>query len=407
MQKGILGAIGILILGSAPLSAQSPGPPALPKVTLDFTESSNAITSAPLVNLTPSYDSDAYRIWGRSEYLLWWVKNTPLPPLVTTGNPNDAFPGAIGQPSTRVLFGGSGDYGATSGGRLALGMWLDSDQTIGVEGSGFLLERRSVGFNAASDAAGNPPLYLPLYRADLAREGVYRVADPVVGLNGGVGVNSQMRLWGAEANGVVSALRLNGLSLDLLAGFRYADLAERLTMQTNSTDFVNQINDVTYDGFATRNQFYGGQMGARAALVYGRVSLELSGKVALGANHETVNINGNTTETGVGSANPGTFPGGVFAQPSNIGRTTRNQFAVIPEGEFKIGYQLRPNIRATVGYDILYWNDVVRPGSQIDRSINPTQSLGGTLVGPASPAAQFNRTDFWAQGVSFGLEFRY
>ena len=220
-------------------------------------------------------------------------------------------------------------------------------------------------------------------------------------------VSSQMRLWGAEANGVLNAWRRNGLSIDLLAGFRYADLTERLTIQTNSTDFVNQINDVTSDAFSTRNQFYGGQLGFRAGLQYGRVSLELAGKVALGANHESVIINGSTTETGAGSANPGTFPGGVFTQQSNIGGTTRNQFAVIPEGQLRVGYQLRPNIVATVGYDIVYWNQVVRPGSQADRGINPTQSLANVLVGPAAPAPQFHRTDFWAQAISFGLEFRY
>jgi hypothetical protein len=137
------------------------------------------------------------------------------------------------------------------------------------------------------------------------------------------------------------------------------------------------------------------------------VSLELAGKLALGTNHERVSINGTTTISADGLTNPGTFPGGIFAQPSNIGTTARNQFAVIPEGQLRIGYQLRPHILATVGYDVLYWNQVVRPGSQIDRSVNPTQTLGGALVGPASPAPQFNRTDFWVQGMSFGLEFRY
>jgi len=29
------------------------------------------------------------------------------------------------------------------------------------------------------------------------------------------------------------------------------------------------------------------------------------------------------------------------------------------------------------------------------------------LTGPANPAPQFNRTDFFAHGVSFGLEFRF
>ena len=52
---------------------------------------------------------------------------------------------------------------------------------------------------------------------------------------------------------------------------------------------------------------------------------------------------------------------------------------------------------------------VVRPGNQIDRNINTSQNAfygTGILTGPASPAPLFNRTDFWAQGVNFGLQFR-
>jgi hypothetical protein len=62
------------------------------------------------------------------------------------------------------------------------------------------------------------------------------------------------------------------------------------------------------------------------------------------------------------------------------------------------------------GYDFMYMNSVVRPGNQVDRNINLTQSsvLGyGAINGPAFPAQQFNRTDFWAQGATFGFEFRY
>src|SRR5687767_11670098 len=62
----------------------------------------------------------APRIWGGADYLLWWVRKSPAPPLVVTGDPADAFPGALDQPGTRVLFGGDTglDYGATSGLRL-------------------------------------------------------------------------------------------------------------------------------------------------------------------------------------------------------------------------------------------------------------------------------------------------
>jgi hypothetical protein len=50
---------------------------------------------------------------------------------------------------------------------------------------------------------------------------------------------------------------------------------------------------------------------------------------------------------------------------------------------------------------------------QIDRGINPVQAPAITgvpnapLIGPARPAPLFNTTDFWAQGMNFGLEVRY
>ena len=141
----------------------------------------------------------------------------------------------------------------------------------------------------------------------------------------------------------------------------------------------------------------------------------MTGKVALGSTHQVVNIQGDTTQTalpGGFAPMPGSFAGGIYALPTNSGRRFANEFSVIPALELKVGYQLTQRLRATLGYDFMYWNQVVRPGNQIDHSINPTQSVpfgttGGVLVGPAVPAALFNRTDFWAQGVSFGLELRF
>jgi hypothetical protein len=37
----------------------------------------------------------------------------------------------------------------------------------------------------------------------------------------------------------------------------------------------------------------------------------------------------------------------------------------------------------------------------------PIQSGNGPLMGAARPAFNFNETDFWAQGLNFGLELRY
>src|SRR5262249_58710352 len=85
------------------------------------------------------------RVWGDISYLLWWIKDGPLGvPLVNTGNPSNPLAGVIGQPDTRTLFGGSGlDYGTFSGMSGTLGFWLDQSATLGLQATGFLLQRRS------------------------------------------------------------------------------------------------------------------------------------------------------------------------------------------------------------------------------------------------------------------------
>ena len=100
---------------------------------------------APTVECGTLCECAPCRFWVGAEYLLWWIKNAPMPqPLVTTGSLDDDFPGAIGQPGTRVLFGESDiDFGAFSGGRLSAGYWLDCEHTCAFEASGFVLEKRS------------------------------------------------------------------------------------------------------------------------------------------------------------------------------------------------------------------------------------------------------------------------
>jgi hypothetical protein len=64
----------------------------------------------------------------------------------------------------------------------------------------------------------------------------------------------------------------------------------------------------------------------------------------------------------------------------------------------------------TAGYDFLYWSRVARPGEQIDRSLNLTQSpvFGtGTLVGPACPAPLIDSTDYFVHGLNFGFALVY
>jgi hypothetical protein len=68
-------------------------------------------------------------IWVSVDYLNYRIRNGPLPtPIVTSGQPGDAIPGAIGQPGTQILLGGPNsnglDYGALSGIRISGGLYL-------------------------------------------------------------------------------------------------------------------------------------------------------------------------------------------------------------------------------------------------------------------------------------------
>ncbi len=339
--------------------------------------------------------------------MLWWMKSAGLPPLVTTDTAlGAAAAGSLDSPTARVLFGGNQSYGSLNGLRLTLGTWLQSD--VGVEASGFLFARRSIGVAAASDTAGNPPLYFPVFRVGRGREGSFAVSDPVLGSAGNIGIVTRSQLWGSEGNFVFNFTQPDQRwHLALLAGFRYLDLREGVYTSTNTSIIGTDIADSINESFTSRSQFYGGQIGTRLGMQWNRLSLDVTAKVALGATHQVVDVQGSDTQTGTGVVN-GTFHEGIFAQTSNIGRRTANDFGVIPQVQMKLGYEIRPWMRATFAYDFLYWNRVVRAGEQIDREVDFSQSVVfGTGTPAALPSPLVNRSDFWAQGVSFGIEFRY
>jgi hypothetical protein len=167
-----------------------------------------------------------------------------------------------------------------------------------------------------------------------------------------------------------------------------------------------------YDQFDTSNRFHGGQLGLHADMVGKWVFCEMTAKVALGQVTEVVRIDGATAiyTPVLGGISTARYPGGLYALPSNIGRYTRGVFAVVPEGTFKVGLKLGDTGRFYVGYNFLYLSDAVRPGEQVDRTINPTQIPalgGGGMTFADRPRALFNRSDFWAQGLMLGLETRY
>jgi hypothetical protein len=313
-----------------------------------------------------------------------------------------------------VLFGGGIDNDVRSGGRFRAGYWLDDEQTCGIEGGYFFLSSRSVNFAAGSADAGSLVISRPFFNVITGMEDSELVSVPGV-LNGTVAVNLSSRLQGAELNGICNVCCGCRGRVDLLAGFRYLELDEGLGITENlavnpSVPITGGTGFVVHDQFSTTNRFYGGQVGARAELWSGNLFVNVRGMIALGATDEVIDVAGSTVIAPPGRA-PTVGNGGLLAQPTNSGHFTGSHFAVVPEVGVNVGYQLTEHLRAFVGYSFLYCSNVVRPGDQIDRGVNPTQlpltTATPLFTGTARPAPVLRDTDFWAQGVNFGMEFRY
>lgn len=383
-------------------------------------------------------NSPAY-IWVRGEYLLWWTKGMDVPPLVTTspaGTPG-ADAGVLGVDGTSVLFGNSSILnGSRSGGRIRIGGWLDDYRRIGLEGDFLALGDESIEYRAASDANGSPILARPFFNMnprdpateDLdppAREDAELVSYPGI-LAGAVTVHGVTGFHSAGAR-LRSNLCCNnqcrqdpcscastcvGSSrVDFLLGYRYIRLRDSLSVTEDlvSLEEENSSHYDIVDSFETRNCFHGAEIGAIWELRRRRWSLEVLSKIALGNNHQVVDITGSTIITPFEGGPQIPYTGGLLAQRTNIGHYSRNEFAMIPEIGVTLGYALTDHLQFKAGYTLIYWGHVVRPGDQINLDLNPDLLPPEMVpfVGPLRPTFAFHHTDFWAHGLSLGLDYSW
>jgi hypothetical protein len=225
-----------------------------------------------------------------------------------------------------------------------------------------------------------------------------------------VKIANSLQLWGAEATGVISLHRGPHWEVSGLVGARHLDLSEVFNLTYESigvSGFYAGSIGTASDTFETQNQFYGGTLGLRGRYSAGRMSVDVSGRVAIGVSQQTEEVTGGFWSRTRGNLTTGRE--GVFAQPANEGRTTMNSFAMVPDLQIKLGYAITPRLRATIGYDLLYYSSVLRPGDQISHYVPKGQTFqqGGAFTSTTSPARFSETTDFFAHGFSFGLEFRF
>jgi hypothetical protein len=365
-------------------------------------------------------DPDHSRVWFQAEYLLWWVRPGGLPPVVGTAPANLVAAGTLPADAITPLLGSFGnglDYHEQSGVRLSLGAWLDDCQDWGFDAGWFQLQQKSRGatFTSGGDPVIGPVFFDPntntrnLITASLPNF----TTGPLAGgpRSAVVAARADNRLWGAEVNvrKQIGAVFFAD-HLDLLVGFRHLQFGEGIAVVTDSTPLAGNGGPALHieDHLGVLNQFYGGQVGLASHTQLGRWSFDAIGKLALGDMHEANRIEGATTLTAPG-LNVATVTG-VLAEPTNIGRPTRERFAVVPELTFNVGYSILENVRVTLGYDFLYVSKVMRAGDLVD-GVDARQVRALASFDPTAPATRptFQQHDsrFWAQGLNLGLEVRY
>ncbi|MGL6074179.1 MAG: BBP7 family outer membrane beta-barrel protein [Fimbriiglobus sp.] len=361
-------------------------------------------TKSPLSPMTASWETSKpiTDFWANAEYVSWWPKAPFVPPLVVSsrvGTPR------LGGPNTSVLVDqSSADSLAAGGARFSWGFSINEDRTLGVAAS--------YHFQTASEqqilsSSASRTLARPVMDLVTGMESSFPISMPT-SEPGYTLTALSTRTMGWELMGVMNVVDGPQARIHALAGYRYFQLHEGLRFSQTS-----QLDDgfVTHwgDEFRTENHFHGGLLGLTADIVQGSFFLEMTGKFSFGQVGHRVRVSGETVAT-TPNMMPITTPVGILAQPTNIGTTSRNTFAFLPEGMFKLGYRFAGESRVYVGYNVIYMSDAMRPGEQIDRSVGvfSSSAFQATSMMPTDrPALTYLRSDFWLQGLVLGFEYRY
>jgi hypothetical protein len=367
-------------------------------------------------NVHPEQATPSPRCYFGVDYLQWWASRDRFPLLATTGSLTDAVPAAFGQAGTKPLLGGEGFGSPSSPGVRVYGFfWFDQDHTLGLDLSAFYLEQAE---RQATVGGNGDPSGVLVARPFFNPNAGANDADPVnvPGVTSGLlTVNLKRNLWGGDADLRCSQCVDFGpfTRVTFLAGGRYQSLSENLLISEFANDVPDALGNpgnsyLLHDNFQTFNRFYGAQCGLESESRVGALVLTMGAKVAFGVTQQTVKTGGDTTVTEPDGTVTTDVTRGLFVQPSNLGRLSRDRFAVVPVAYASLAWEFNEHFRVSFGYDFLWWSSVVRPGEQIDTVVN-IGAVGdqGQLGGITRPEPLFRASSFWAQGLSAGLLVSY
>lgn len=353
-----------------------------------------------------------------------------LPPLVTTSaagtaqSANGVLNANAAANGTRILYGGDDILDSFDGGRLRFGFWLNRCHTLGVGAEYIKLDRENESFTAASD--GTTLLARPFLNLANGRQDSQSISFPTGpnAVSGTVSVHSYSELAGGSVYFRKLGCCDEGCSAGLFCGckghycsrseFRFGYRFMQLEEGVQIPEFVNALDAsgsfAINDQFDTTNQFNGLDLGWSHRVTRGYWTWDGLVRIAIGNTRQNVTIRGDTTivDQTVTPTETTTANGGILAL-ANIGSHDNDEFSILPEINLTLGYQLTDHLKATVGYTGIYWSNVVRPGQHIPGSTNSDfwpPALANATTEPG-PLFSFDTTDYWAHGISYGLEYRW
>lgn len=369
--------------------------------------------------------------WISIEGLTMWADGMDLPPLVTTspqGTSQDNA-GVLTRPGTQTLYGGTDILsGSTNAVRLDFGFWLNRCHTWGVGGEYIELDGRTETFSATS--TGNPILARPFFNTLTGLEDSDLVAFNDGGatqLTGTVSVSSYSELKGGSfyvrrlvasketyRRGFFSGCQeLFCSRSEFRVGYRFMELNEGVVIREDDVVNSGTVNRGRFDiddGFLTTNKFNGVDLAWSSRITRNYWTLDTMFRIGVGNTQQKVGIAGQTSIVDQNAQNPTTetFDVGILALASNSGLFEQDQFSVLPEFNLTVGYQLTDHLKATLGYTAIYWSNVARPGQFIPTMANPDLFAPPIAsAGDPRPLFKWDTTDYWVNGISYGLEYRW
>lgn len=412
--------------------------------------------------------------YGGADYLVWKIRGYDLPDTITsvpiglvqvTQQVRVISPTPTPVPPPRTVFvpisvvtkasfGGpsSTDPGFVNGTRLTLGYWCDDNHGIGIESQTIIMARgidnRSVS-NAASPSSVllntgvNDQIFVICAGSDRVNPAaggstiVITDGTPTMVSNNPVTIprnaastvslTSSNSLFGTELNVRSTTLKIGAADFGTLVGFRYVAFTDRLTASSNVT--LTQPTDVTppasdtlsrnltfstVDQVRVWNNFVGAQIGFDSEVHFGSMFLAGRLKLAVGPNFQSANTSGTAVLINNDSERPlpasRVTTGGLLVGPTDQGDHDRTRYSFIPELNLKLGCQIAPWARVTVGYDGLYLGHMARSGLSSTTNTLTVSTASGSSNSSSTivtPAFRFADHDAWVQGLSFGFELMF